>query len=461
MLDIKLKHSPELHPNFTPAAVWNRAFKQLTDAAEKTERLTLIIAQPNGVSTAFETTLLSHEGDHQALNIKHIERAVKTLLWQHGGNKITFNGNKTLLKTLAAIYSSDGARAFDNEFLGKKIYGGPIEFVHDETATAANISTNSIALGRNLQGCRIGFDLGGSDRKCAAVIDGEVVYSEEVEWSPYFESDPDYHIAGIQDSLKKAAAHLPRVDAIGGSAAGVYIDNEVKAGSLYRGIPDNLFQSRVQTMFLTLKREWGNIPFEVVNDGEVTALAGAMSLGRNKVLGLSMGTSQAAGYVNANGAITSWLNELAFAPVDYAEDAPVDEWSGDSGCGVQYFSQQAVARLAKVAGFEFEESMPLPARLVAVQDAMQAGDARAEKIYATIGIYLGYTLAHYKSFYDFNTLLLLGRVTSGSGCDIMIDKANQVLADEFPEYADSIEIVTPDEKNKRHGQAIAAASLPK
>ena len=64
------------------------------------------------------------------------------------------------------------------------------------------------------------FDLGGSDRKVAAVIDGKVVFSEETVWDPYFQSDPQYHLDGIMDSLRKAAAHLPRVDGIGGSAAG-------------------------------------------------------------------------------------------------------------------------------------------------------------------------------------------------------------------------------------------------
>lgn len=460
MLAIQLKHTPELHPTFTPAAIWNREFQKRTAACEHAEDVALTIAQPNGVATVFTTKLLPHEGDHQALNFMYIERALKFLLWQHGGRTITFTGNPTLLEALTSVYSPTGARAFDNAFLGEKIYGGPLAFQRAEKDSSPTASTNSISLGRHLQGCRIGFDLGGSDRKCAAVIDGEVVFSEEVEWSPYFESNPDYHIQGIQDSLQKAAAHLPRVDAIGGSAAGVYIDNQVRAGSLYRGIPEGLFAARVQRMFLDLKQKWGNIPFEVVNDGEVTALAGAMSLNRNQVLGLSMGTSQAAGFVNAQGEITPWLNELAFAPIDYGPDAASDEWSGDIGCGVQYFSQQAVARLAHTAGFEFDSAMPLPTRLVAVQEAMQDGDARAAKIYTTIGIYLGYALAHYKSFYDFTTLLLLGRVTSGSGCDIMIAKAKQVLADEFPEYAHSIDIVTPDEKNKRHGQAIAAASLP-
>ena len=84
---------------------------------------------------------------------------------------------------------------------------------------------------------------------------------------------------------------------------------------------------------------FGDIPFSVCNDGDVSALAGAMSLEDNNVLGIAMGTSEAVGYVDDKGNITGWLNELAFMPVDVDPDAMEDEWSGDIGCGVKYFSQ--------------------------------------------------------------------------------------------------------------------------
>jgi len=315
-------------------------------------------------------------------------------------------------------------------------------------------------MGRHLDGCRIGFDLGGSDRKAAALIDGRVVYSEEIAWDPYFQADPAYHLEGVHDSLRRAAAHLPRVDAIGGSAAGVYVNNEVRAASLFRGVVADDFERHIRRMFFTLQSRWGGVPFEVVNDGEVTALAGAMSMNDDAVLGVSMGTSQAGGYVTPAGNITPWLNELAFAPVDYRPDAPRDEWSGDVGCGVQYFSQQGVGRLARKAGFDFPATLPLPEQLIAVQQALAAGDARARAIYETIGVCFGYAIAHYADFYEVRNLLVLGRVTSGEGGEIILDRAGAVLRAEFPALAGSIRLRTPDERDKRHGQATAAASLP-
>ena len=160
------------------------------------------------------------------------------------------------------------------------------------------------------------------------------------------------------------------------------------------------------------------------------------------------------------GNITTWLNELAFVPVDYREDAPADEWSGDPGVGAQYFSQQAVWRLLAPAGIELPPEMPLPVKLEAVQKLMAAGDARARKIYETIGVYFGYNIATYADYYEFRSLLVLGRVMTGEGGDLILGTAKRVLHDEFPEIAERIRFHIPDEKEKRHGQAIAAASLP-
>jgi hypothetical protein len=161
------------------------------------------------------------------------------------------------------------------------------------------------------------------------------------------------------------------------------VNNRVKVGSLFRGVPDDVFAARVRDLFIEIQKAWHGVPFEVVNDGEVTALAGSMSLGENSILGIAFGTSTAAGYVTPDGNITSWLNELAFVPVDYSPAAPVDEWSGDYGVGSQYFSQQCVGRLMPVAGIESPADIALPERLKHVQKAMRAR-ARSTKPLAPI-----------------------------------------------------------------------------
>jgi predicted NBD/HSP70 family sugar kinase len=456
-LSVAPEFRPALDPGFVPAVLWNRAYRAKVAADAGARPLELALCRLDGTVFRWSDRILSASAATDAVTIKYVERLFKFLLWQKGGSRLLVAGAPDVAAALGRIYSQTGARSFDWEFIGHKIFGEHIviEAVALEQLPAANEGT--MTLGRNLGGCRIGFDLGGSDRKCAAVIDGKVVFSEEIVWDPYFQSDPNYHIEGIHDSLKRAAAHLPRVDAIGGSSAGVYVNNEVRAASLFRGVSPEDFETHIRGIFHTLKERWNNVPFEVVNDGEVTALAGSMGLSANRVLGVAMGTSQAAGYVDAAGHIKPWLNELAFAPVDYRDDAPIDEWSQDIGCGALYFSQQAVARLAPAAGFDFGK-MPFPEQLVKVQEAQKAGDQRASAIYETIGCYFGYSIAHYHEFYDIANLLILGRVTSGEGAHIIINEAETVLAQEFPSL--KIKLVVPDEHTKRHGQAVAAASLP-
>jgi predicted NBD/HSP70 family sugar kinase len=383
---------------------------------------------------------------------------VKFLLWSRGGFRVHFEGPPALGELLGRHFKDMATGRFDAEMMGGRIYERPFEVV--TTPDLPPSRATSTPLGRHLDGCRIGFDLGGSDRKVAAVIDGKVVFSEETVWDPYPQSDPQYHYDGIMDSLNKAARHLPRVDAIGGSAAGVYVNNRVKVASLFRGVPREVFDRRVKDLFLDIRKAWGDVPLEVVNDGEVTALAGSMSLNAGGVLGIALGTSQAAGFVTREGNITSWLNELAFAPVDDSPDAPRDEWSGDAGCGAQYFSQQAVGRLLAPAGIKLPEDMPLADKLKEVQRLMSAEDPRARRIYETLGAYLGYAIAHYADFYDFAHVLILGRVTSGAGGEVILAGAREVLDVEFPELAGSVSFHTPSEQDKRHGQAIAAASLP-
>lgn len=457
-MDVRPRHRSSIDPDLVPASLWTRAYLRRCDATPGSTELTIALRRDDGTASLFRTRVLPPDIDDAATYL-HVERTVKFLLWSRGASEILICGPAAapLTERLRSEYSPAGKRAFDADFL-RKVFERPLTFQVVREAELPVASTAHLPLGRNLDGCRIGFDLGGSDRKCAALIDGKVVFSEEVKWDPYFQSDPAYHLAGIRHSLDLAARHLPRIDAIGGSSAGVYVNNKVRVASLFRGIADvATFENQVRDLFVDLAKSYG-VPFEVLNDGDVTALAGSMSLRRNAVLGVAMGTSVAAGYVDQAGKLTNWLSELAFVPVDYRADGPVDEWSGDQGCAVQYFSQQGVGRLLPLAGIALPATMRLPEQLEELQKLMAADDPRAKQVYEAIGIAFGYALAHFAGFYEVGCLLIMGRVTSGPGGNVIIEQARTVLRDEFPELR--IDLVVPDEKDKRHGQAIAAASLP-
>ena len=451
-IDVNVKHLPPLDPSFIPLGRFYEAFLQ--DAKEPFD---VAVERSNGQMAVYRTRVHGTEELREA-DIYYIDRIIKTLLWMKGGFRVYLAGNEAVCDAMKEHYSAGGSRDFDFDYMGN-VFEHPFEVVRvDQVPEEKSFSK---AIGRHLDGCRIGFDAGGSDRKVSAVIDGESVYSEEVVWFPKTNSDPDYHYDGIVSALKSAAEHLPRVDAVGVSSAGVYIDNRTMNASLFLKVPKELYDKKVKDIYIrAITDTFGNVPYSVVNDGDVSALAGAISLGENNMLGIAMGTSEAVGYVDGNGCITGWLNELAFCPVDASPEAMQDEWSKDIGVGCKYFSQDAVIKLAPAAGIELEESLSPAEKLKKVQRLMEQDDPRAAAIYRSIGTYLAHSFALYHDFYGFKHVLLLGRVMSGKGGDLLLATYNQVMADEYPELVEQIHVALPDEKFRRVGQSAIAASLP-
>lgn len=450
--------TPPLDEDFRPGVLANRAYLEGVRSSGRAVPLVIAMERGGGLVSHFRTEVVEAGAPGADATLAYAERLVKTLLWARGGWKVIVGGPSYVGEYIRQCYSPGGLREFDAPFMGG-VYEH--EFTV-EVCTPDEVPPEreqSVAIGRHLDGCRIGFDAGASDRKVAAVVEGESVFEEEVVWNPRTQADPRYHYHHVQSALHMAAAHMPRVDAIGVSSAGIYIDNRVRVASLFRGVPKERFDAEVADLFVRIGREWG-VPLEVANDGDVTALAGSMNLNTNAVLGIALGSSEAGGYVTAEGNITGWLNELAFVPVDFSLTAPLDEWSGDRGCGVQYFSQEAVVRLAPKAGIQLDPAISSADKLKAVQELHAKGDERARLIFETIGTYMGYGIAYYADFYDISTVLILGRVTSGEGGPVILHRATEVLKKEFPELAEKVRMELPDEMARRVGQAVAAASLP-
>lgn len=438
-----MKFQPLIDRSFEPMSLKLRSFRQKAKKGE----LLIAVEDTDGYNFHYRLPLTGGEEDYPVA-----ERVVKSLLWVVGGNRVYLQGDDGIAKRLAEEYSPRGARAFDAEFM-ERIYEKPFEIV---SAPLPKENIRSLAVGKGLGGCRIGFDAGGSDRKVSAVKDGETLYSEEVEWLPKQSTDWHYQYDGILTAMKTAASKLPRVDAIGVSSAGIYRDNKIMVASLFNKIPRGDFEAHVKTMYLDVAREIG-APVVVANDGDVTALAGCMDSPSGELLGIAMGTSEAAGYADGKKNLNGWLSELAFVPVDFSKTAMADEWSGDIGCGVKYFSQDGAIKLAEMGGYTFEEGLTPAQKLKVIQGLMESGDPLAEKIYHDIGVYLGYAVPYYAEFYKIREVLLLGRVTSGKGGELIVKTAQEILREEF---ASEILIKTPDEKQRRLGQSIAAAMLP-
>ena len=287
-IEYSIKNLPALDADFIPFGVWAKAY--LKEAARPFK---IAVERENGLFSVFETKLRGAE--LAEANYRYAERFVKMLLWSVGGWKVYLCGDDAIAKRMQNEYRAGGKREFDVGFM-QDVYERPFEIVISDEAHFPAAHEQTRKAGGHTNGCRIGFDAGGSDRKVSAVIDGEPVYSEEVVWHPKTSEDPQYQYDGIVAAFKTAASKLPRVDGIGVSSAGVFIGNAPMVSSIFIKVPRSR-REEVKTIYDRAAKELGDIPIVVANDGDVSALAGAMSLGAGCVMGLAMGTSEAVGYI--------------------------------------------------------------------------------------------------------------------------------------------------------------------
>lgn len=463
-IEFPVKNMPELDPGYIPLGPWMEAY--LKNAGKP---IAIAVERDKGKITVRRAAIYGTP-EMAAADYRFVERYVKFLLWSIGGFRVYILGASEIAQKLKAAYvyfengdGENGERWFDVQFMSDVFENGFEVVDCSSEAEFPQENDASVSVGGHMDGCRIGFDAGGSDRKVSAVIDGVTVYSEEVVWHPKTMEDPQYHYDEIVKAFKTAESKMPRVDGIGVSSAGVFIGNAPMVSSLFIKVPrEREVRKLVHTVFdrAALEIGDGNVPIVVANDGDVTALAGAMGMGKTAVMGMAMGTSEAVGYVDRKGNVLGWFNELAFAPVDLSEKAMMDEWSYDIGVGCKYFSQDAVIKLAPAAGIELDEGLTPAEKLKVVQELMANDDPRAVRVFESIGCYLAHTMQLYSMFYDVDYMMVLGRVMSGKGGDTILAACSRVMKEEYPALAAKMTVMLPDEKTRRVGQAVAAASLP-
>merc|ERR1719158_403394 len=335
--------------------------------------------------------------------------------------------------------------------------------------------------GKDANGCRLAFDLGKSDIKTVAIKDGEVLDSAETEWD-VTNVDPQYHFDAIVDAMKKTierakAKGFGDIQAIGGSATGTVSGaNEATWCDIFPNAPPDVYKAKVVDIFVRMAKEVaGDVPLKVINDGEVTALAAVQKIGKGKVMGISMGSSEGGGYANADGNLMGWINELCYIKLDMNPEAPDDPWTKDPkhhrGISHMYLGQRGATKNAhKICEVPENYKYPHPDMctikhedhaqcLKLIQQAMKDNPEKAGDLYKTCGVYLGYGLAQYCEHYDIEHVMILGRVSKGDGGELMLKTASEVLATEFPDLP-KITFHTADDHFKAVGQCIAAAALP-
>lgn len=449
-IEFKVQNKPSLDEGFLPIAAWNKSYLQ-----EAHDPFAIAITGADDRCVVYRTYIRNKPQSYHADRF-YVERLVKTLLWIYGGYKVSLMGSMTLYDYIKDTFSFIGERRFEVEYM-EKVYGKT--FKVELLAALPTALDTPVFCGRNVDGYRIGFDVSGTERKVTAVDNGKVVYTEEVLWDPTSQSDPAYHYHGVMDALLAARRKLPRLDSICISAPGVFAHNKTKVSPLFRKVNDEDFVEKMEDIYINACKSLGCNKLHVLNNGDVSALSGAITEDIVDVLGVTMGNSMAAGYVNDMGHLTGWLNELACIPADLNPSSKIDGWSGDRGCGINYFSHTKALELAKEAGYPFDPQENQLAHLRKLQIKAELGESKARLVFRTLGIYLGHTLAHYHDFYKFKYVVLLGRMMAGASGEIIFTATQKVLAEEYTDLVSQFVILLPEDDVNRIGSSEAAARL--
>ena len=465
-IPIFVKNSPELDDGFVPAFAFLAAY---AESVTRGQPVALVVERRSGLTARRDITVhgTPDRRDADALYASLISDA---MLWQVGGPTLYVCGSDAIADELRKLYSPAGARAFDYDFMGRQANRQPMEVIGLPYAAAPASTTSTMPVRPTATGRCVGIDLGGSDIKYAATIDGDVVASDEIVWHPKQNADPAYHFAWIVKAIGLAAAALDdRVDHVSFSSAGDFDGQTVAVSSLFKAVPEDVMDAWRDILPRAAREVCGPLPVAVANDGDVSAFAGFMTLGRGEVLGLAFGTSLACGYVDAAGGLLGWtsgdefrafINEMAFVIGDLDPDAPLDvNWSGKP-CYSQLLSQDAAVRLAEVAGIE-RASADIAEQLAHIQSLAERQDERALRVFRSIGAYLAHAVPHFDDIYAgrIAAILLLGRVVSGVGGQLLLETASAILADEYPRLAERIALVLPNGDFRRKGQAVYASFL--
>lgn len=416
--------------------------------AEANQEIEIVLSRGKGLVYPFSLRI----NDDFEESYFHLKKVLFALLWTIGGSRFLFHCDSSFYSRFVGKIQKDEEVHASFKAI-EKIYGEPVSFFLTEEIPFKTIKTAKRTLLPS--GCRVGLDLGGSDIKVMALQDGKVLYSSEILWSPKTARDPSYHDSFIRSALKEAASYLPRVDAVGVSTSGVVEEEDLIYPSLFTSCSEKDKKEGIRVLLKEISHElFPNATFSLINDGDASALGASFLYEKDSVLGLSLGTSLAGGYVK-NGFLYPYLNELSKVPVNFSSFAKRHYQLGIKGSASEYLSQKGIIALTEESGVELKGT--LPEKLLMVQVLAEQGNDEVLQAYRTFGKRLGSCVLYFSLFLDFSCVFLLGRVLSGKGGETLLESANEYLASKGSELT----LFSADERFKRLGQAYVAACLEK
>jgi len=478
LLVVEPKVKAPLDPGFAPVVLAKREYRKAAEGCADTFYFAL--PRPDGCARG-ELKVFPEDDRRYQASVILAGVMIQELIWMCGATELQLSGPAKFCETMKTAFSKGGTYEFEADVM-PKAFGTPEKTFEVKIVAAGDMPAKKDSpqvCGKTANGCRLAFDLGKSDIKTVAIKDGEVLDSKETEWD-VTNVDPDYHYKAITDAMRatidRAKANgFGDIQAVGGSATGtVSGDNEATWCDIFPNVPPDVYKAKVVDIFKRMAKDIaGDVPLKVINDGEVTALAAVQKIGKGNVMGISMGSSEGAGYANSDGNLMGWINELCYVKLDMNPKAPTDPWTKGAHRGIShmYLGQRGATKNAyKICDVPENYKYPHPDMctikhedhaqcLKLIQAAMKDNPEKASDLYKTCGVYLGYGLAQYCEFYSIEHVMILGRVSKGAGGDLVLQTASEVLATEFP-HLPKITFHTADDHFKAVGQCIAAAALP-
>lgn len=448
-----------IDPSYHSAIECFDTFQKKVQDNEQKSHVILAIEHEKKIVVCKEYDVFSDE-KHLSYNLFILERLIKSLLWVVGGHRIYFAGPHLLYESLKEIFSPTGKRAFDIAFM-EKIFQTNFEFLECDSKQIPQEKSIDSHFDSIVYQKRIGLDLGGTHIKICALFDDQIVYSQVIPWSPKTYINPHAHEEKILHAIQDALPYLQNdVDALGISSAGIFMDNQVRVSALFMKVDEQKYASFLPNLFLTIQNKLEKIVnhpihMKIANDGDVTALSGAKRLQKERLLGLSLGTSEAASFIHHKGQLMGWLHELSFVPINWHENAMIDPWSLDRGTGASYLCQEGVIYLAKLCHIDLDKDASPAQKVKTLQAMAEQQDEKALLIFQTMGLYLADALAYYRLFYPIEHVLVLGGITNGKGGDILLSSCQEQLRlRKIP-----IELHSTAKENRQMEQAITASYL--
>jgi len=309
ILLVKPKVTPPLDPDFVPVVLAKKAYLAATKDCK--DKLDWALVRADGVGRY--TLPVFPDGDKNVnASIYMAGVLIQEMIWQRSGSELQLVGPPKLCKAIKRAFSRGGMYQFEALSM-PNVCGTPtkpfeVKILDSVSELPAGKDSPQVC-GKEANGNRLAFDLGKSDIKTVAVKDGEVLDSMETEWD-VTNKDPQYHFDAIVAAMKgtieraktKNAGYSP-IQAVGGSATGtVSGDNDATWCDIFPNVPPDVYKAKVVDIFKRISKEVaGEVPLKVINDGEVTALAAVQKIKKGNVLGISMRSSEGAGYANADG----------------------------------------------------------------------------------------------------------------------------------------------------------------